>query len=407
MRILVLGGDGYLGWATAMYFSQRQHTVGVVDNFTRRSMHAERGTDSLTPIQSLHARVDAWREVTGRAIEMFVGDIQDWFFISKVIADFKPDAIVHYGEIPSAPYSMIDVHHAVRVHENNVNGTLNVLWAMHQFAPDSHLIKLGTMGEYGTPNIDIPEGYFEVEYRGRKDVLPFPKQAGSFYHLTKVHDSNNIMFACKIWGLRATDLNQGVVYGIETEESNLDDRLLTRFDYDESFGTALNRFCVQAVAGIPLTLYGKGHQTRGYLNILDTLQCVELTALNPPQPGRMRVFNQWVEHFSVRDLALHVRTAARQVGLDVKIAHYINPRVEAEEHYYNPDHNELYSLGLKPHLLDDTLVEQVLKRIIQYKDRIIQHSIIPRIYWQRGSTEDYVEIVEYEEQQVNASVIRG
>ncbi len=407
MRILVLGGDGYLGWATAMYFSQRQHTVGVVDNFTRRSMHAERGTDSLTPIQSLHARVDAWREVTGRAIEMFVGDIQDWFFISKVIADFKPDAIVHYGEIPSAPYSMIDVHHAVRVHENNVNGTLNVLWAMHQFAPDSHLIKLGTMGEYGTPNIDIPEGYFEVEYRGRKDVLPFPKQAGSFYHLTKVHDSNNIMFACKIWGLRATDLNQGVVYGIETEESNLDDRLLTRFDYDESFGTALNRFCVQAVAGIPLTLYGKGHQTRGYLNILDTLQCVELTALNPPQPGRMRVFNQWVEHFSVRDLALHVRTAARQVGLDVKIAHYINPRVEAEEHYYNPDHNELYSLGLKPHLLDDTLVEQVLKRIIQYKDRIIQHSIIPRIYWQRGSTEDYVEIVEYEEQQVNASVVRG
>ncbi len=407
MRILVLGGDGYLGWATAMYFSQRQHTVGVVDNFTRRSMHAERGTDSLTPIQSLHARVDAWREVTGRAIEMFVGDIQDWFFISKVIADFKPDAIVHYGEIPSAPYSMIDVHHAVRVHENNVNGTLNVLWAMHQFAPDSHLIKLGTMGEYGTPNIDIPEGYFEVEYRGRKDVLPFPKQAGSFYHLTKVHDSNNIMFACKIWGLRATDLNQGVVYGIETEESNLDDRLLTRFDYDESFGTALNRFCVQAVAGIPLTLYGKGHQTRGYLNILDTLQCVELTALNPPQPGRMRVFNQWVEHFSVRDLALHVRTAARQVGLDVKIAHYINPRVEAEEHYYNPDHNELYSLGLKPHLLDDTLVEQVLKRIIQYQDRIIQHSIIPRIYWQRGSTEDYVEIVEYEEQQVNASVIRG
>ena len=407
MRILVLGGDGYLGWATAMYFSQRQHTVGVVDNFTRRSMHAERGTDSLTPIQSLHARVDAWREVTGRAIEMFVGDIQDWFFISKVIADFKPDAIVHYGEIPSAPYSMIDVHHAVRVHENNVNGTLNVLWAMHQFAPDSHLIKLGTMGEYGTPNIDIPEGYFEVEYRGRKDVLPFPKQAGSFYHLTKVHDSNNIIFACKIWGLRATDLNQGVVYGIETEESNLDDRLLTRFDYDESFGTALNRFCVQAVAGIPLTLYGKGHQTRGYLNILDTLQCVELTALNPPQPGRMRVFNQWVEHFSVRDLALHVRTAARQVGLDVKIAHYINPRVEAEEHYYNPDHNELYSLGLKPHLLDDTLVEQVLKRIIQYQDRIIQHSIIPRIYWQRGSTEDYVEIVEYEEQQVNASVIRG
>ncbi len=396
MRILILGGDGYLGWSTAMYFSQREHTVAVVDNFTRRLMHAERGTDSLTPIRSLHARVDAWQEVTGKSIELFVGDIKDWYFISRVIADFKPEVIVHYGEIPSAPYSMIDVHHAVRVHENNVNGTLNVLWAMHEFAPDAHLIKLGTMGEYGTPNIDIAEGYFEVEYRGRKDTLPFPKQPGSFYHLTKVHDSNNIMFACKIWGLRATDLNQGVVYGIETAESNLDDRLLTRFDYDESFGTALNRFCVQAVAGIPLTVFGKGQQTRGYLNILDTLQCVELTALNAPAPGRMRVFNQWVESFSVMELARAVQKAAKEIGIDVAIAHYENPRVEMEEHYYHPDHNELYDLGLKPHLLDDTLVEQVIRRVVQYKDRIVKDSIVPRIYWKRGGTEDYVAIEKYE-----------
>ncbi len=397
MRILVLGGDGYLGWATAMYFSQRGHTVAVVDNFTRRLMHAERGTESLTPIQSLHTRVSAWHEVTGKEIEVFIGDIKDWHFISRVIRDFKPETIIHYGEIPSAPYSMIDVHHAVRVHENNVNGTLNVLWAMHESAPDAHLIKLGTMGEYGTPNIDIPEGYFEVDYRGRKDVLPFPKQPGSFYHLTKVHDSNNIMFACKIWGLRATDLNQGVVYGIETTESNLDDRLLTRFDYDESFGTALNRFCVQAVAGIPLTLFGKGQQTRGYLNILDTLQCVELTAQHPAPPGRMRVFNQWVERFSVMDLAHHVKKAAQSVGIDVKIAHYRNPRVEAEEHYYNPDHNELYDLGLKPHLLDDTLVESVVRRVVQYQDRIIKHSIVPRIYWKRGGTDEYVEITGFED----------
>ncbi len=397
MRILVLGGDGYLGWPTAMYFSQRDHEVAVVDNFTRRLMHAERGTDSLTPIASLHARVAAWEEVTGRKIQMYIGDIKDWFFISKVIREFQPETIVHYGEIPSAPYSMIDVHHAVRVHENNVNGTLNVLWAMHEFVPEAHLIKLGTMGEYGTPNIDIPEGYFEVEYRGRKDVLPFPKQPGSFYHLTKVHDSNNIMFACKIWNLRATDLNQGVVYGIETPEANLDDRLLTRFDYDESFGTALNRFCVQAVAGIPLTVFGKGHQTRGYLNILDTLQCVELTALHPPEPGRMRVFNQWVERFSALELARAVKRAAESVGLQVRIGHYRNPRVEAEEHYYNPDHNELYDLGLKPHLLDDTLVESVIRRVMQYKDRIIKQSIVPRIYWQKGATDEYVEIVEYED----------
>lgn len=393
MRILILGGDGYLGWPTAMYFSQRDHTVAVVDNFTRRLMHAERGTDSLTPIHSLHSRVNAWQEVTGRAIEMFVGDIKNWHFISAVIRDFQPDTIIHYGEIPSAPYSMIDVHHAVQVHENNVNGTLNVLWAMHQFAPEAHLVKLGTMGEYGTPNIDIPEGYFTIDYNGRSDTLPFPKQPGSFYHLTKVHDSNNIMFACKIWGLRATDLNQGVVYGIETDEANLDDRLLTRFDYDESFGTALNRFCVQAVAGIPLTLFGKGHQTRGYLNIRDTLQCVELATLNPAPPGRMRVFNQWTERFSVSDLARIVQKSGQEVGLDVQIAHYSNPRVEAEEHYYNPDHTGLFDLGLKPLYLSESLVESVIQRVIQYRDRIIQHSIVPRIYWQRGATDDYVEIV--------------
>lgn len=393
MRILILGGDGYLGWPTAMYFSQRDHTVAVVDNFTRRLMHAERGTDSLTPIHSLHSRVNAWQEVTGRAIEMFVGDIKNWHFISAVIRDFQPDTIIHYGEIPSAPYSMIDVHHAVQVHENNVNGTLNVLWAMHQFAPKAHLVKLGTMGEYGTPNIDIPEGYFTIDYNGRSDTLPFPKQPGSFYHLTKVHDSNNIMFACKIWGLRATDLNQGVVYGIETDEANLDDRLLTRFDYDESFGTALNRFCVQAVAGIPLTLFGKGHQTRGYLNIRDTLQCVELATLNPAPPGRMRVFNQWTERFSVSDLARIVQKSGQEVGLDVQIAHYSNPRVEAEEHYYNPDHTGLFDLGLKPLYLSESLVESVIQRVIQYRDRIIQHSIVPRIYWQRGATDDYVEIV--------------
>jgi UDP-sulfoquinovose synthase len=268
---------------------------------------------------------------------------------------------------------------------------------MRDTCPDAHLVKLGTMGEYGTPNVDIPEGFFEIEFRGRKDVLPFPRQAGSFYHWTKVHDSNNIMFACKIWGLRATDLNQGVVYGIETEESNLDDRLLTRFDYDESFGTALNRFCVQAVAEIPLTLFGKGQQTRGYLNILDTLQYVDITANNPAPPGRMRVFNQWVERFSVLDLAKAVKLAGQQVGIDVKIAHYKNPRVESEEHYYNPDHNELYDLGLKPHLLDDSLVEQVVKRVILYKDRIVKHSIVPRIYWERGGTDEYVEITEYAE----------
>jgi UDP-sulfoquinovose synthase len=392
MRVLILGGDGYLGWSTAMYFSRKGHEVGVVDNFTRRRMHLERGTNSLTPIQMLPQRISAWKEVSGKTITPFIGDITEWDFISRVIADFKPEAIIHYGEIPSAPYSMIDVHHAVHVHDNNVNGTLNVLFAMRDFVPDAHLIKLGTMGEYGTPNIDIEEGYIEIEHKGRKDVLPFPKQPGSFYHLTKVHDSNNIMFACRIWGLRATDLNQGVVYGIETDETPMDDRLLTRFDYDESFGTALNRFCVQAVAGIPLTLFGKGTQSRGYLNIQDTLQCVELAMMNPADAGRMRVFNQFTESFSVIELANIVKHAAGKVGIDVEIAHYENPRVELEVHHYNPTHSNLLDLGLKPRYLQESLVESVIERVIQFKDRIITDAIVPRIRWKTGDQPDSVGI---------------
>jgi UDP-sulfoquinovose synthase len=291
---------------------------------------------------------------------------------------------------------MIDVKHAVQVHDNNVIGTLHVLFAMRDYAPQCHLIKLGTMGEYGTPNIDIEEGWIEIEHNGRKDLLPFPKQPGSFYHLTKVHDSHNIMFACRVWGLRATDLNQGVVYGIETDEVNLDDRLLTRFDYDESFGTALNRFCVQAVAGIPLTLFGKGGQTRGYLNIRDTLRCVELAMLNPPKDNRMRVFNQFTESFTVVELAYLVREAGEKLGIEVEIAHYENPRVEAEEHYYNPRHSNLLNLGLKPHYLQESLVESVIRRVMQFKDRIVPDAIVPRIRWQSGDQEQKVEIVEME-----------
>ncbi len=283
---MILGGDGYLGWPTAMHFSARDHEVAVVDNFLRREEHKERGTKSLTPIVPLDERIAAWREVTGREIVPFHADITEYEQLEHAMRAFKPETIVHYGEIASAPYSMIDRQHAVFTQTNNVVGTLNVLWAMRDIVPGAHLVKLGTMGEYGTPNIDIEEGYLEVEHNGRRDTMPFPKQPGSFYHLSKVHDSHNILFACRVWGLRATDLNQGVVYGVHTDQTVLDDRLVTRFDYDELFGTALNRFCVEAVVGHPLTVYGGGHQTRGFLNIRDTLQCVELAARTPAPPRR-------------------------------------------------------------------------------------------------------------------------
>jgi UDP-sulfoquinovose synthase len=240
------------------------------------------------------------------------------------------------------------------------------------------------MGEYGTPNIDIEEGFIEIEHKGRRDVLPFPKQPGSLYHLSKVHDSNNIDFACRVWGLRATDLNQGVVYGVETDETSQDERLITRFDYDEVFGTALNRFCVQAVIGHPLTVYGTGRQTRGFLNIRDTLQCVELAANNPPELGQFRVFNQFTEQFVVHELAELVQRAGAELGYDVEIRSYPNPRVESEEHYYNAANTKLLDLGLEPHLLGEELVRSVLARAERYKGRVIERAIAPRTRWRPG-----------------------
>ena len=382
MRILILGGDGYLGWATSMYFSNRGHEVHAVDNYFRRRAHREAGTDSLTPIlPDLPSRAAAWKEVTGKEIAVTEGDLTDWDLVERVFREFQPEAVIHYGEQPSAPYSLIDRHKAVFTQQNNVINTLNVLWAIRDITPDAHLVKLGTMGEYGTPNIDIEEGYLEVEHNGRRDTLPFPKLPGSLYHCSKVHDSTNIHFATRVWGLRATDLNQGVVYGIETEETRLDPRLVTRFDYDEVFGTALNRFCVQAVIGHPLTVYGKGGQTRGYLNIVDTLQCVELATLNPAAAGEMRVFNQFTEQFSIMELAEAVRTAGRDVGIEVEVRHYDNPRVELEEHYYNARHTKLLDLGLQPHLLSETLVEHVFEVIGRHRDRVITTGIDPKTRW--------------------------
>ncbi len=384
MRVLILGGDGYLGWPTAMRFSGRGNDVAVVDNFARRRWVEESGGASLTPIATLEQRIEAWQEVSGRRIESYVGDLAEGTLAADIIREFEPDTIIHYGEQPSAPWSMRSVENAVITQQGNVVGSLKVLWAMREHAPTAHLIKLGTMGEYGTPNIDIEEGFIEIEHNGRRDVLPFPKVPGSLYHLSKVHDSNNLHFACRVWGLRATDLNQGVVYGIETPETKLDERLLTRFDYDEAFGTALNRFCVQAVIGHPLTVYGRGGQTRGFLNIVDTLQCVELTAANPAAAGEYRVFNQFTETFSVVELAAKVREAGAEVGLQVEVNNLENPRFEAEEHYYNPRHTKLPALGLQPTLLSETLIESVLSVIDRYRDRVIADVIDPATRWQEA-----------------------
>jgi UDP-sulfoquinovose synthase len=391
MRVAVLGGDGYCGWATALYLSKRGHSVAIADNFARRQWDHELGVQTLTPIRPLSDRLNVWRDLTGETIELFVGDVTEYDFLSSVIKGFEPEAVVHFAEQRAAPYSMIDRKHAVFTQVNNVVGTLNLLFALQEFQPDCHLVKLGTMGEYGTPNIDIEEGYITIEHNGRRDTVPYPKQPGSFYHLSKVHDSHNIMFACKVWGLRATDLNQGVVYGTMTDEVALSEALINRFDYDEVFGTVLNRFCVQAAIGHPLTVYGKGGQTRGFLDIRDTVRCVEIACLNPASRGECRVFNQFTEQFSVLDLAHMVQTAGEKLGLTVEIDHLPDPRVEAEEHYYNAKHSKLTDLGLQPHLLSDSLLDSLMNVALQYRDRIDPAVMLPRINWRQPRNERRVQ----------------
>ncbi|HXQ24989.1 MAG TPA: UDP-sulfoquinovose synthase [Candidatus Acidoferrales bacterium] len=387
MKIAVLGGDGYCGWATALYLSQKGHEVAIVDNFARRQWDFELGVQTLTPIRTLPERLRAWQRHTGKNIDLFTGDVMDYEFLASVIKEVEPDAVVHFAEQRAAPYSMIDRKHAVFTQVNNVVGTLNLLFALRELAPDCHLVKLGTMGEYGTPNIDIEEGYIEIEHNGRKDVLPFPKQPGSFYHLSKVHDSHNILFACRIWKLRATDLNQGVVYGTVTDETALDETLINRFDYDEVFGTVLNRYCAQAAVGHPLTVYGKGGQTRGFLDIRDTVRCIEIACLNPAAPGECRVYNQFTEQFSVLELAHMVKTAGKKMGLKVEIDHLPDPRVEAESHYYNAKHSKLIDLGLQPHNLSDSLLDSLMNIAIEYRDRIDPSLFMPQVNWRNATNE--------------------
>jgi UDP-sulfoquinovose synthase len=387
MKIAVLGGDGYCGWATALYLSAKGHTVSIVDNFIRRQWDHELGAQTLTPIRPLAERLRVWRELTGRTIDSYVGDVTDYDFLSAMMKASEPDAVVHFAEQRSAPYSMIDRKHAVATQVNNVVGTLNLLFAIRELRPDCHLVKLGTMGEYGTPNIDIEEGYIEIEHNGRKDTVPFPKQPGSFYHLSKVHDSHNIMFACKIWKLRATDLNQGVVYGTVTDEVSMDEALINRFDYDEVFGTVLNRFCVEAAIGHPLTVYGKGGQIRGFLDIRDTVRCIEIACHNPAAQGECRVYNQFTEQFSVLDIAHLVAAAAKKLGVSTEVEHLPDPRVELEEHYYNAKHSKLIDLGLQPHLLSDSLLDSLMNIALKYRDRIDPDLILPQVNWRSPRNE--------------------
>ena len=382
MKIIILGGDGYLGWPTALNFSKKGHDVLIVDNFIKRKIELEEGVEPLMGTTPLHKKIKTWHDITKKRIKYHIADVCSFKSIDGILKNFKPNAIVHYAEQPSAPYSMEGRQKAIFTQNNNVMGTLNLLFSMKENCPEAHLVKLGTMGEYGTPNIDIEEGYLDVVHNGRKDTFLFPKNPGSFYHLSKVHDSNNIFFACKIWGTKATDLNQGIVYGVQTDETKSSKIISPCFHYDDIFGTVLNRFITQAIIGVPLTVYGAGNQTRGYLNIKDTIKCVELAVKNPAKKGEFRVFNQFTEFFSINEIAKKVIKVGNKLGLNVKKQRIKNPRIEKEKHYYNPKHSKLVNLGLNPILLNDDVLEEMFREVMKYSENINSDVILPRVKWE-------------------------
>lgn len=383
MRVLILGGDGYLGWPTAMALANRGHDVCVVDNYLRRNLARETNSEALLACPNLQERTELFKAEFGRQIDFRIFDCCDFGPLQGLVQNFIPEAMIHYAEQPSAPYSMIGFPEAQRTLRNNLSVTFNAIWAILHNAPDCHLIKLGTMGEYGTPNIDIEEGWLDVKHNGRRHEFLYPRQAGSLYHTTKVLDTDLLWFYVRTYGLRVTDLMQGPVYGLDTRESMSDKRLVPSFHYDDIFGTVVNRFLVQAVAGIPLTVYGKGGQTRGYLNIQDTLQCIELAMNTPVARGKLRILNQFTEQFTVNQLAERVRDAGRRLGFDVGVVHVDNPRKEMEEHYYNARHSGLLELGLKPHFMTEEVLVGMLERIAENRDAIDAKKVMPRVSWRR------------------------
>ena len=381
MKIFIAGGDGYLGWPTAMNLSANGHEILVADNYLRRNMSREEDVESLYEVPNLIDRSRLWQEKTGKKIYVRIGNLADWDFISTIFKEFSPDAIVHYAEQPSAPYSMLNRKAALLTMNNNLNVTGNIIFAVREFVPEAQIVKIGTMGEYGTPNIDIEEGWIDIDHKGRTHKFLYPRQAGSLYHTTKIMDTDLLWFYVRMWGLRVTDLMQGPVYGLFTKETQDDERLLPFFNYDELFGTIVNRFVVQAVIGYPLTVYGKGGQTRGYLNIIDTLNCVRLSLENPAKKGELRIFNQLTQTFSVNELAQIIVKAGEAIGLDVNIQTIKNPRKEMEEHYYNPTYTGLIELGLKPHFLTQDVLIDMMYFVIKHKANIEEHKIFRGTKW--------------------------
>lgn len=383
MRVMVCGADGYLGWPTAMHLARLGHDVVAVDGYLKRTLAREAAADPLVEPPRLPERAALFAALRGPRIAVEIADLRDSGAVHALVLRHRPDALVHYAEQPSAPYSMRGEEEARLTLFNNLGVTFNLVQAVLRHRPDCAIVKLGTMGEYGTPNIPIEEGWLTVTRDGRSETFLYPRQASSLYHTTKILDTDLLWFYVRTAGLRVTDLMQGPVYGLATDGDGGDDRLLPAFHYDDIFGTVLNRFLVQALVGHPLTVYGRGGQRRGYLDIRDTLACVTLALEHPPDPGEMRIYNQFTEIFSVNELAERVVAAARRLGLEARVAHEPNPRTEAEDHFYEVRHDALLRLGLVPHRLTEESLLVMLERLRPYADRVDPGRLRPRVRWRR------------------------
>jgi UDP-sulfoquinovose synthase len=383
MNIMILGSDGYLGWPMTMRLANLNHNVLAVDNYYRRLIAKETDSEALIEGPNLKRRQKLFENKFSNSFEIKIGDCTDYYFMSNMIKKFMPDVVIHFAEQPSAPYSMIDYFSAKKTFDNNLNSTFSLIWAILENKPDCHIIKLGTMGEYGTPNIDIEEGWLDINHKGRSQKFLYPRQASSLYHTTKVLDTDLLWFYVRAYGLKVTDLMQGPVYGLFTDESRVNDEFLPNFHYDDIFGTLVNRLITQAVAGIPLTVYGEGGQTRGYINLSDTLKCIELSILNPPKASELKIMNQFTEQFTVNEIAEKVKLVSEKKGRKCEIKKIKNPRKEMENHYYNAIHSNFSQLGLKPNLMTEDILSEIFDKVMERKELINSEIALPRVRWNK------------------------